>query len=251
MESAKCPSKRKSFTVEQKVQFIKMIDNGEQQISVSNKFGVKPNTLSDIYKHRERIIEEWNRGCTAKKHFKSADNDALDNALPAWFKKQRADNVPLSQVLLIEKAKEVAEQIGDANFRGSSGYIDRFEKRHDPHLSELIHEVEEKLAHLHTSSKVQSDIRSFLVASMRQPTTERTVQPEGVGDNATESQVCCVCGSGCDGAHWCLVCHLPVHAICGEHDSEAEGFGQPMTVPQVYCIDVTCIRAIFGFILVV
>ena len=42
MESAKRPSKRKSFTVEQKVQFIKLIDSGEQQISVSNKYGVKP-----------------------------------------------------------------------------------------------------------------------------------------------------------------------------------------------------------------
>ena len=55
-----------------------------------------------------------------------ADKDELDDALFAKFKKQRADNVLLTQMLLIEKAKKLAEQIGDADFKGHSGYIDRF-----------------------------------------------------------------------------------------------------------------------------
>jgi hypothetical protein len=37
------------------------------------------------------------------------------------------------------------------------------------------------------------------------------------------------CDGECDGAHWCLVCNRRVHVICGEHDPEAEGFGQPVT----------------------
>ncbi len=77
MEPAnKLAGKRKSFTVEQKVKFIKLIESREQQqIDVAKTFNVKPSTLSKIYKDLERILDEWNRGCIAKKHFKSSDNE--------------------------------------------------------------------------------------------------------------------------------------------------------------------------------
>ncbi len=88
METAKCPSKRNSFTVEQNVEFIKLIDSGEQQIDVSNKFGVNASTLC---KRFTRIVNGyWMSGSEVASRtntFKSADNDALDSALVAWFKK--------------------------------------------------------------------------------------------------------------------------------------------------------------------
>lgn len=56
-------------------------------------------------------------------------------------------------------------------------------------------------------------------------------------EKPTESLTCCVCGGESDGAHWCLVCHKPVHAICGDHDLGQEGFGQPLTCRK--CIDLS------------
>jgi transposase-like protein len=55
----KLAGKRKSFTVEQKVKFIKLIESREQQqVDMAKTFNVKPSTLSKIYKDRERILDE-------------------------------------------------------------------------------------------------------------------------------------------------------------------------------------------------
>ena len=63
--------KRKSYTVEEKVEMIKLIDAKVQQVDVATKFNVSTTTLNTIYKNREKILDEWNRGCIDKKHFKS------------------------------------------------------------------------------------------------------------------------------------------------------------------------------------
>ncbi len=65
MENAKL--KRKSFTVEQKVEIIRLIQQ-ESQISAAVKFNLTPTTVNTIYKHREKILDEWNRGFTTGGH---------------------------------------------------------------------------------------------------------------------------------------------------------------------------------------
>jgi hypothetical protein len=39
---------------------------------------------------------------------------------------------------------------------------------------------------------------------------------------------CCVCKGQSSGAHRCLQCNNPVHAICGENPNGLEGFGVPV-----------------------
>lgn len=130
METGKGKGKRKSFTVEQKVEIIKLVvDKKEHQSDVAKKFGLSATTVNGFITKRDKILEEWNRGCIAKKKFRSPESYALDTALLQWFTTQRANNVPLSQVLLIEKAKQLAEQLRIEDFKASSGYIDRFKKR--------------------------------------------------------------------------------------------------------------------------
>jgi hypothetical protein len=58
MENAKL--KRKSFTVEQKVEIIRLIQQ-ESQISAAVKFNLTPTTVNTIYKHREKILDS--RSC--------------------------------------------------------------------------------------------------------------------------------------------------------------------------------------------
>ena len=41
--------------------------------------------------------------------------------------------------------------------------------------------------------------------------------------------LCAVCNNACDAAHFCRVCFRAVHAICGEADSDDEGYGHPVT----------------------
>ena len=43
--------------------------------------------------------------------------------------------------------------------------------------------------------------------------------------------MCCVCQKEATGAHYCMMCQKPVHAICGKlENSEQEGYGS-----QVIC----------------
>lgn len=104
--------------------------------------------------------------------------------------------------------------------------------RTDTELSALLHEVEEKLLKLRLTSQAQTDIRKFLIVGSNGGAVEATpltATDSNENEKAGMSESCCVCGRECDGAHCCLVCHRPVHAICGDHDAEAEGYGQPVT----------------------
>jgi hypothetical protein len=104
--------------------------------------------------------------------------------------------------------------------------------RTDSELSALLYEVEEKLLKLRFTSQTQTDIRKFLTVGSDGKALEATpliATASNENEKTGMSELCCVCGHECDGAHYCLLCHRRVHAICGDHDPEAEGYGQPIT----------------------
>ena len=65
-----------------------------------------------------------------KKIISLAENTILKDAIYLWFIQQCAIGVPISGLILCEKALQLNERMnGDANFRASNGWLRNFKKK--------------------------------------------------------------------------------------------------------------------------
>eukprot|EP00794_Sanderia_malayensis_P019313 gene19313-biopygen16194 len=101
--------------------------------SVAEKYGVPRNTVSTWLASREKIVAAYESGGVNPKRQKmrKADNENLDKAVYAWFQNTRANNVPVSGVILKNKALEFATSLHLPDFRASDGWLDRWKARHN------------------------------------------------------------------------------------------------------------------------
>ncbi|KHJ41139.1 centromere binding protein B, DNA binding protein [Trichuris suis] len=88
-------------------------------------------------------------------------NEAVDQAVYLWFMQKRSIGQPISGPLLCEKALDFSIKLGgSSNFRASTGWLQKFKKRH------WIREIEihgEKLSASESSaSKFRDEMKSYL-----------------------------------------------------------------------------------------
>ena len=76
-----------------------------------------------------------------QKKIKRAENEDLDKTVyNTWFHNTRANNVPVSGVVLKEKALQFAKSLHLDDFRASDGWLDRWKSRHNVTLKEVYGE---------------------------------------------------------------------------------------------------------------
>ncbi|GBL90715.1 Tigger transposable element-derived protein 4 [Araneus ventricosus] len=56
--------------------------------------------------------------------------DEIEEVLVRWLKHARSQNVPISALILKEKAMEIAEELNIEDFGGRNGWLERFKDRH-------------------------------------------------------------------------------------------------------------------------
>ena len=123
---------RLQLTSRQKIDIISSIENGEKQASVCKRRNLAKTTVSSIWKNREILkrnfsSSEFSLDC---KRFRPSNQKDVDAALLEWFKQARSLNIPISAKLLVERAETFAVSMGLASFIATSGFIDRWKKRH-------------------------------------------------------------------------------------------------------------------------
>ena len=95
-------------------------------------------------------------------------------------------------------------------------------------------ETEDELEHLFNAGmKNGRDKEEMEEANLQPRKDEDENQTNETSEETTEKttkKVCCViCEKESSGAHKCSVCDQFVHAICGGHSEDSEGFGQKVT----------------------
>ena len=121
---------RKQLNFETKIKIIRSIERGCKQTDLAREYGVSRAMISALYKNKEQIIEAI--ASLPKTSIKSRESNQkhLDAALLIWFTTQRSKNLPISGLTLLEKANTLALSLSIPNFKCSTGWIDRFKKRH-------------------------------------------------------------------------------------------------------------------------
>ncbi|XP_050294297.1 jerky protein homolog-like [Anthonomus grandis grandis] len=130
------PNKRphNTVTLAEKCKILDFLDKVGSIRRVAEKFNVPKSTVSDIKKNKTKIrrfVSESFSGAGKRQVIRKGEHPEVEAALYKWFLQQRSAHVPVSSDILRTKAKQFYERItGKSDFLASSGWLDKFKKRH-------------------------------------------------------------------------------------------------------------------------
>ena len=111
--------------------------------SLAERFHVGKTQISELLKEKEEIRKMWvlNSNENLKNlKFRKTETSEIDEVLMKWFRSARAKNIPVSGVLLQEKAREVGESLGLETFKASNGWLEKFRTRHNISFKQICGE---------------------------------------------------------------------------------------------------------------
>lgn len=133
-------SKRKSLTVNNKIEALLSIDRGEKKSEISKRLNVAKSTLSTWIKSRDKIFKTCDNSNPNRKRYRQADFNDIEEALLRWFTQARLNALPISGPMCIAQAKKFADAFGYDDFQASSGWLHRFKLRHGIHEKSITGE---------------------------------------------------------------------------------------------------------------
>ncbi|KAL9706301.1 hypothetical protein quinque_009819 [Culex quinquefasciatus] len=94
---------------------------------------------------RMKIIEKhaagWKIGAISETYGpRAVSNERLEKAMKLFVQQARENNLPLSGIMIREKAKDFACQLGFTEFKGSAGWLSKFAKRQNLAFKKLCGE---------------------------------------------------------------------------------------------------------------
>ena len=106
--------------------------SGISKKSVAKKYGVPKSTVSTWLASKDKILAGYKSGEINPKRqkMKRAENEDFDKAVYTWFHNTRANNVPVSGVVLKEKVSKFAKSLHLDDLRASDGWLDGWKSRH-------------------------------------------------------------------------------------------------------------------------
>src|ERR1044072_1514935 len=123
-------SKRKCLSIAEKIKVLEDVDKRIKRQDIAIKFGIPSNSLSTLLKNRESILKQKNAFDSGRKRVKHCLYEDVDAAVLKWVEMLREKNIPISGPLIKEKSLEYAKYLGHPEFQASTGWLDKFKKRH-------------------------------------------------------------------------------------------------------------------------
>ena len=133
MATAQTTSRKKAvLTVKEKYLALKELEeDGATKTFIAKKYGVLLYTLTFWVKNKSDILTKYESGQYGAKRQKlsSRKYDNIDKAVYKWFINARERNVPISGLIIREKALDFAKQFNVPDFKASEGWLDRWKTR--------------------------------------------------------------------------------------------------------------------------
>lgn len=125
--------KYKSFTIAEKLEAIKDIESGQKNVDVALKHGMKPNTLSCIYKNKDKLRESLlvEPSTIKKKRLRNGQFPKVEEAIKTFVTQARSANLPVTGNLIKKKAEQFGNALGTPEFKASNGWFSRFINRNE------------------------------------------------------------------------------------------------------------------------
>lgn len=121
--------KRVTLTIEKKLKVIEAVEAGgnKKKQDIAAEFNIPVSTLSTILKNKEKIRSSlW----LAVKRHRNPEFPDIEKCIYKWFVNCRGKNIPISGLLIRDKASQFAKTLGHNEFSASVGWLGNFKKRH-------------------------------------------------------------------------------------------------------------------------
>ena len=126
--------KHNVFSLEDRVKVVECLAKGKSARSVAQSLNVGKTQVQTIAKEKDDILCYWKDGengdCKYGKKRKCAYED-LNAVVWEWFCDARACNIPISGVMIQEKAVLLSLSYGYGDFTGLNGWLNRWKARHN------------------------------------------------------------------------------------------------------------------------
>ncbi|GBM33473.1 Tigger transposable element-derived protein 4 [Araneus ventricosus] len=147
--------KQTAISLKTKMELLRAVDEKRRsKTEICKKFGIANSTLSTIIKNRDHITAMFERNMfePERKRMRTAKHEDLETALLVWIKQARSDNAPVSGPVLLERADEIAKQMG-IEFSANPGWLERFKKRNGIVLKNLTTSKISEMCHTQNEPK--------------------------------------------------------------------------------------------------
>ncbi|GBM50963.1 hypothetical protein AVEN_157523-1 [Araneus ventricosus] len=117
-------SKRKRLNLKEKIDVLEVAEKEKLNVrSLAERSHVGITQINELLKGKEGIRKTWVLNSNENLKFRElkTETSEIDEVLMKWFRSARANNVPVSGVLLQEKARELGESLGLETFMDSNG----------------------------------------------------------------------------------------------------------------------------------
>lgn len=123
-------SKRKCLTLDDKVEIIRAIENGEKKSDLGKRYGLASSTVSTIWSNKVKILEVQKKG--GKKRVRKPRDEEVEQLVLKWYLDQQRENpIPPTGPMIKTQAEAIAERLGITGYKASEGWLYRFKQRND------------------------------------------------------------------------------------------------------------------------
>ncbi|KAG6457752.1 hypothetical protein O3G_MSEX010489 [Manduca sexta] len=128
--------KRNALSLNDKMKILKYFDKKSQNYKrsqIAAELDIPLSTLSTILKYRPEIEEKCRNACgraLKMKKNKTGKYAELENILVDWIYSLNNQNLPVNGPFIKKRALEIATELEISDFTASSGWLERFKKRH-------------------------------------------------------------------------------------------------------------------------
>ncbi|XP_068922376.1 tigger transposable element-derived protein 3 [Petaurus breviceps papuanus] len=122
-----------ALSLAEKIQVLELLDESKMsQSEVARRFQVSQPQISRICKNKEKLLADWCSGTAnrERKRKRESKYSGLDEALLCWYHIARAKAWDVTGPMLLHKAKELAELMGQ-HFVPSIGWLVRWKRRNN------------------------------------------------------------------------------------------------------------------------
>lgn len=125
--------KLKRLTLKDKADILKRIDEGDSHNTVARDYGVVKSTITKIKQSASKIKEyavQTDSFPDRRVTLKKCEYPTMEKHLYDWILRQRSNNVPISESIVVAKAKLYHAKYENGSFNASHGWFNRFKERH-------------------------------------------------------------------------------------------------------------------------
>ena len=97
---------------------------------LAEQFESRKTQIARILENKEALVSDFesNRSLSTRKRSHSSKFSNINTALYSWYTLACSRNIHPGGPHLIEKARQIAEQLGIGNFKSTNGWMEKWEK---------------------------------------------------------------------------------------------------------------------------